>query len=829
MAADPRVFISYSRKDGEDFATDLRQRLEREHPEIPLWQDRQEMIGGLDWWQQIEQALEVVEFMVLVATPQAMASSIVRKEWRYARQQGVCVFPVVVPDKPIDFNSLPRWMRDVHFYHLDHEWDTFINYLKSPCQMPRVPFMAPDLPEHYVNRPAHTDALIAHLLDAARDNPLAITTALQGAGGFGKTTLAADLCHNDDVQNAFDDGILWVTLGEDPNLVGALTKLYRALTNETPGFVDAEEGAAKLAEKLADWDVLLVIDDVWDAAHLTPFMRGGKRCARLITTRWFEIAETYAERIDVDEMTTGEAVQMLTAGLADLPDDRSAFAELARRLGEWPLLLELANGELRQAVAWGDSLAGALAALNEDFEEEGITVLDQQDARSRNKALALTMQASLRRLDEDQQARLFALAIFPEDTDIPLATIGQLWGVSRGATRRLCQHLANMSFFRLDRERNVIRFHDVLREYLGEQLGEVAPTTHARLLDAWGDDWAALPDDYAWNHYAYHLHGAGRDDELLALFADQQWMNARFAHDGYTYTGYIADLMLAWEDVADEQARAQLAAGQDMTALPDCVRLALIRTSINSLAGNHVPAIVARAITTGVWTTTRALSIAHNVPDAEKRAKMYIALLETDTLSEQERKRARQQTLAAAQAIQDEGDRARVLIALAEKLEGEQVTEALAAAQAIQDEGSRASALIALAEKLAGEQRHSIMTEALAAAQAIQDERDRARVLSALAEKLAGEQRHSIMTEALAAAQAIQDEGDRAWVLSALAEKLAGEQRHSIMTEALAAAQAIQYEGYRARVLICPGGEGGGGAATQHHDRSAGGSAGHPG
>jgi hypothetical protein len=39
MIVDPRVFISYSRKDGEAFATDLRQRLEREHPEIPLWQD----------------------------------------------------------------------------------------------------------------------------------------------------------------------------------------------------------------------------------------------------------------------------------------------------------------------------------------------------------------------------------------------------------------------------------------------------------------------------------------------------------------------------------------------------------------------------------------------------------------------------------------------------------------------------------------------------------------------------------------------------------------------------------------------------------------------
>ena len=89
---EPRVFISYARSDGEQFATELRQRLEAEH--IPLWQDRIGMEGGKDWWQQITEALDKVEFMVLVMTPAAMQSETVRKEWRYARQQGVCVYPV---------------------------------------------------------------------------------------------------------------------------------------------------------------------------------------------------------------------------------------------------------------------------------------------------------------------------------------------------------------------------------------------------------------------------------------------------------------------------------------------------------------------------------------------------------------------------------------------------------------------------------------------------------------------------------------------------------------------------------------------------------------
>jgi len=63
MSEKPRIFISYSRKD-EHFAHEVRAAL-KEH-EFPLWQDRPRMEGGVDWWQQITEALDVVEYMVLI-------------------------------------------------------------------------------------------------------------------------------------------------------------------------------------------------------------------------------------------------------------------------------------------------------------------------------------------------------------------------------------------------------------------------------------------------------------------------------------------------------------------------------------------------------------------------------------------------------------------------------------------------------------------------------------------------------------------------------------------------------------------------------------------
>jgi hypothetical protein len=85
--------------------------------------------------------------MVLVMTTYAMRSEMVRKEWRRARQEDVCVLPVIAaPD--LDFKNLPPWMSAVHFTDpgIDEEWTNFIRILESQCQQKRVPFMVEDLP-----------------------------------------------------------------------------------------------------------------------------------------------------------------------------------------------------------------------------------------------------------------------------------------------------------------------------------------------------------------------------------------------------------------------------------------------------------------------------------------------------------------------------------------------------------------------------------------------------------------------------------------------------------------------------------------------------------
>ena len=530
MRSPPRVFISYARSDGEEFAGRLRQRIERELPDVPLWQDRANLEGGVGWWKQIAEALDVVETLVMVMTPAVVGSAVAQKEWRYARQQGVRLCPVLGGDAHwFDSAGLPGWMRKAHCQDLSKEWDTFAALLRSPHVASRVPFMAPDLRDDFVPRPAEHQQLVRMLLDESRSNPLAITTALQGAGGFGKTTLAAALCHDEDVITAFDDGILWATLGERPNVQQELTKLYAALTGNRPTFVDADDASIELAARLEDKNCLIVLDDVWDPNDVKPFLRGGHQCARLITTRRLQVVTgAGATRVLVDEMTEDESVAMLMARLPARPVDPAPFRRLAERLGEWPILLKLTASQIRERIERGDTVNGALAFVNRALDKRGAVAFDRANPSSRNDAVTTTVAASLALLSAADGTRATELSVLSGATRAPLSAASALWGLDSFDTEDLVQRLDDASLVDYDLKTGTFRMHDVLRSHLLAQLPD-APAVHRRLVRQGWPDPHALPDAFAWRWFGWHLVQAGDGQQLQDLLLDYRWLWAKLA------------------------------------------------------------------------------------------------------------------------------------------------------------------------------------------------------------------------------------------------------------------------------------------------------------
>src|SRR5438552_899145 len=198
--------------------------------------------------------------------------------------------------------------------------------------------MVEDLPPDFVPRLAKLEDLIGGLLDDKSEESVAITAALQGAGGYGKTTMAQAVCHDSRVRKAFDDGVLWVTLGEHSrNIVGKIEDLIFALSGEHHSFADIEPAAAYFRMLLAEHKILLVIDDVWNPAHLKPFLQGGKRCRRLITTRDDSVLPRNTHRIQIDAMRSEEALRLLSSGLHHAPHplkDIQDLRTLVKKLGE---------------------------------------------------------------------------------------------------------------------------------------------------------------------------------------------------------------------------------------------------------------------------------------------------------------------------------------------------------------------------------------------------------------------------------------------------------------------------------------------------------------
>ena len=174
----PKVFLSYARDDGEVFARDIRGRLVRDAPDLRLWRDREAMEGGVNWWRQITEALDVVEVMLLVLTPRAISSKVVTREWRYARQQGVHIYPVHGwPGVEIDFSRMPRWMAKAHAYHHQRMRLALSNTSNTPPRLSGYPTWLKS-PAALLSVPKSWTDSRALLLTGDNRDPVAIVTSL---------------------------------------------------------------------------------------------------------------------------------------------------------------------------------------------------------------------------------------------------------------------------------------------------------------------------------------------------------------------------------------------------------------------------------------------------------------------------------------------------------------------------------------------------------------------------------------------------------------------------------------------------------------------------
>jgi tetratricopeptide (TPR) repeat protein len=127
----------------------------------------------------------------------------------------------------------------------------------------------------------------------------------------GKTALAITLASDPGLRAQFPGGILWAALGPHPNVSEILSRwgaLFGIAASGMGTLKDTEIWARTLQGVIGTRRFLIVIDDLWDIDAALSLKVGGPQCAYLATTRFPQIAASFAYAYAQEGLTIARQV-----------------------------------------------------------------------------------------------------------------------------------------------------------------------------------------------------------------------------------------------------------------------------------------------------------------------------------------------------------------------------------------------------------------------------------------------------------------------------------------------------------------------------------------
>ncbi|WP_287698084.1 MULTISPECIES: NB-ARC domain-containing protein [unclassified Microcystis] len=668
----------------------------------------------------------------------------------------------------------PEWCEILENHDIDPEPKPVISAsLKSSSYRNQ----APPKPSYFVERPEVSIELKKLLLSETTEKTgTLVISAIYGLGGIGKSTLAAALAQEKEVQAFFPDGIFWATLGQQPDILSFLHGWIQALGdyNFKPTGIDA--ASLHLRTLLADKKALLVVDDLWNVEDIDPFIVAGNHCKLLITTR--EVPVKGAIRYDLDVMTESQSLALLTGYLKhelNLADQKQAKI-LAKIVGYLPLALELTAAQIEDGIPW--------AELIEELQAEiaNLEILDRLEAgdtaneeKRKHYSLIACFNLSLKRLNGQRLRQFSWLGVLPDDVTITEKMAATLWDCPVREARQTLRYLRGKALLLTgvsSEQLTSYRVHDLLHDlarnlilapphpetdYQLPGLGLSMAEAHQQLLqryqkqikrspltplekggkevevplekerspltplekggkevevplekerspltplekggkevevplikgDLGGSNWHTLADDgYIYNQLLWHLEKAGQIAQIHLLLREETaeghngWYS-QCEREGKTAV-FIKDVSRAWQ-LAEEHFIENKSESLGLQ-----VRYALITTSLNSLAGNIKPELIAALVKQEIWTPAQGLAYVRQNQDSRNQAeelKAIIPYLPPTLLPE---------ALATAREIRDQYHRAKALTGLAPYLPESLLPEALEVARGIGDESKQGESI----------------------------------------------------------------------------------------------------------------------------------------
>jgi tetratricopeptide (TPR) repeat protein/transcriptional regulator with XRE-family HTH domain len=347
----------------------------------------------------------------------------------------------------------------------------------------------------FTGRTAELERLLELVPDPGRAGAVVIS-AIDGMAGIGKTALAVYAAHR--MVDRFPDGQLFIDLhGYTQGLAPtepaeALDQLLRDLG--VPGTqipTGLEARAALYRTRLADQQMLIVLDNAATDTQVAPLLPGTAGCLVLVTSRRRLAGLDHTNTVSLDTLPLPDAVALFTqtAGgdrLAGQPAE--LVAELVELCGRLPLAIRIAAARLRSHPAW--PLCDLVRRLRDRQYRLGELAAGQ---RSVTAALDLSYQ----HLSRDQQRAYRLLGLHPGPGFDAHATAALLDSTLAHAGRVLDQLLE--AHLLLEPTPGRYRFHDLTRAHAAHTATRdlTAPGSDAalgRLLDYYRHTAAAATD-----------------------------------------------------------------------------------------------------------------------------------------------------------------------------------------------------------------------------------------------------------------------------------------------------------------------------------------------
>ncbi|MEV6608458.1 tetratricopeptide repeat protein [Kutzneria sp. NPDC051319] len=343
------------------------------------------------------------------------------------------------------------------------------------------PRQLPAAPTGFTGREAEL-ALLAQAIDTvAEQSPTIVITAIAGAGGIGKTSLALHWAHTH--ADRFPDGQLFVDLrgfGPDSDPLDPLTAVRGFLDalGADPAHVSGglAEHTALYRSLLAGKRLLIVLDNAATADQVAPLLPGAPTCTVVVTSRSALsslITRHGARHMALAVLSHAEAEALLTWRLGDarVAAEPEAVADLIRLCGRYPLALAITAG---RAQMYPDIPLAEFAA---ELLELGLDALDDQDPAA---SLPTVLSWSLLNLTE-QQRTVFGLLGTAPGPDISLPAAAALTGLSLAEVTKALRTLEDASLIGRHAYGRY-EMHDLIRRYAVDTAGHLPDATRTAAL-----------------------------------------------------------------------------------------------------------------------------------------------------------------------------------------------------------------------------------------------------------------------------------------------------------------------------------------------------------